>query len=117
MSASDPVEHVRNVARRSTSDHSGTPFSTTALRELSGGIAAHYGEKGFEQSGTLEQWLDPNRYDPAEEALLALAHEIVTAIDRAAEDPSVRLEDCVAVAREVIDAEIARREESIQPSA
>jgi len=112
VSAADPIEHVRDVARRVRFDHSGIEFSTTALREMSGGIAAHYGEKGFEQSGTLAQWLDPNAFDPRDEAPLALALEIVLAIDRASEDPSVRMEDCVAVAREVIDNEIAVREGS-----
>jgi hypothetical protein len=106
----DPLEHIRNVASRLTQG-SGTELSVTALRDVAGGIAAHYGEKGFEQSGSLDEWLDPNRLDPPDELPLAIANDIVLAIDRAvATTPSLDVFDGVGVVRAVIDEEIARRE-------
>jgi hypothetical protein len=110
MSTLDPIEDVRNVARRLTFDGSGTEFSRNALRAVEGALAAHYGEKGFEQSGMLDEWLDPNTFHPPDEAPLEIARDIVRAVDDASGGDETRVFDCVEAAREVIDAEIARLE-------
>ena len=110
MATLDPCEEVRRVAGRLTTSESGVEFSTLALRKIAGGIAAHYGEKGFEQFGTLDQWLDPDDFDPRDEAPLGIAREIVLAIDYATEGQSVSVEECIAVVREVIEDEIDGRE-------